>query len=73
MTVARRPTVKGLDGWPVEMTVATAEEVAEHLSLQEGSPVSAEEVRRIEAGAFRKLRKILAALGLTPANLLPGD
>lgn len=51
----------------------TAEEVAAALSEEEGRPVSVEEVRRIEAGAIRKVRKILAALGLTPANLLPGD
>ena len=65
--------VRGSDGWPVEVTVATVEEVAERLSAQEGRPVSVEEVRCIEAGAFRKLRKMLAAMGLTSANLLPGD
>lgn len=52
---------------------ATAEEVAAALSMEEGRPVSVEEVRHIEAGALRKVRKILAALGLTLANLLPGD
>lgn len=52
---------------------ATAEEVAAALSMEEGRPVSVEEIRRIEAGAMRKVRKILSALGLTPANLLPGD
>ena len=63
--------VRGLDGWPVEVTVATVEEVAERLSVQEGRPVSVDEVRRIEVGAMRKLHKMLSALGLTPANLLP--
>lgn len=55
------------------MTVATVEEVAERLSAQEGRQVSVGEVRRIEAGAMRKLRKMLPALGLTPANLLPDN
>ncbi len=55
------------------MTVATAEEVAERLSVQEGRAVSVEEVRRIEACAMRKVRKMLSSMGLTSANLLPED
>lgn len=72
-TAAQLPTVRGFDGWLVEMTVATAEEVAEWLSVQEGRPVTVQEVRRLEAGAIRKVRKTLAAMGLTGANLLPEE
>lgn len=52
---------------------ATPEEVAAELSRIEGRPVSVEEVRRIEAAAVRKLRKIFTSRGLTLANLLPED
>lgn len=59
---------------PVEtLDTATTEEVAGELSRIEGRPVSVGEVRRIEAAAVRKLRRILASRGLTLANLLPEE
>ena len=56
---------------PVEMTVATVEEVAEWLSFSEGGEVTVHEVRRVEAQALRKLRMEIARRGLSLAILLP--
>lgn len=68
----------GLDAAPMSgpvetLDTATTEEVAAELSRIEGRPVSVEEVRRIEAAAVRKLRKIFTSRGLTLVNLLPED
>lgn len=49
----------------------TEEEIAAALSEEEGRPVSVGEVRRIEAIALRKLRRLLEARGLSPENLAP--
>jgi len=53
------------------MTVATVEEVAEWLSFAEGREVTIHEVRRIEAQALRKLRRMLQERGLGAGELLP--
>lgn len=58
------PLVEMVDG-------ATPEEVAAELSRVEGRAVSVAEVRRIEAQALRKLRRMLQGRGLTAGNLLP--
>ena len=61
-----------MDEQPAEaVESATEEEVAAELSRVEGRAVSVEEVRRIEFMALRKLRRMLAARGLTAGNLLP--
>lgn len=61
-----------MDQPPVEVVEsATEEEVAAALSELEGRPVTTLEVRRIEFQALRKLRRMLAARGLTAKNLLP--
>lgn len=49
----------------------TEEEIAAVLSEEEGRPVSVHEVRRVEATALRKLRRLLDARGLSPENLAP--
>ena len=52
-----------------EPGIATVEEVAAWLSFQEGWPVSAEEVRRVEALTLRKLRAEFRRRGLTVKDL----
>jgi hypothetical protein len=54
-----------------ELIAATEEEVAAWLSVSEGRPVAIHEVRRIEAQALRKLRRLLQARGLSASDLLP--
>ncbi|MHB1427182.1 MAG: hypothetical protein ACYC5U_02335 [Rhodocyclaceae bacterium] len=56
---------------PTPLTEVTHEEIAEMLSLQEGRPVSVQEVRRIEGMALMKLRRLMRERGLTGGNLLP--
>lgn len=62
---ADTPTTRG------DEVHATLEEVAAALSEEEGHTVTAQEVRRIEFMALRKLRRILQARGLSLRNLLP--
>lgn len=64
---ADTPTTRGDD------VHATLEEVAAALSEEEGRTITAQEVRAIEFMALRKLRRMLAAMGLTSMNMLPGD
>ena len=55
----------------VELVAATDAEMVAWLSELEGRPVTIVEVRRIEAQALRKLRRMLRERGLSAADLLP--
>lgn len=53
--------------------VLTTDEVAAMLSVDEGRPVSRQEVLKIEAIAMRKLRRVLAHLNIRSDDLLLDD
>lgn len=54
------------------MTDMSVEEVASALSSEEGRKVSVQEIRKLEAMAFRKLRRVLQRRGLSAELLVPG-
>lgn len=56
-----------------DIVECSIEEVAAELTVQEGRPVSVQEVRIIEAKALRKLRSECARLGFRYVDLSIGE
>lgn len=54
-----------------DVVECSVEEVAAALTVQEGRPVTVQEVRRLECCAMRKLRAELRRRGLTADELVP--